>query len=118
MPDDGTVGSAWLHKQLCNADRERGLIVCVQFYICSRMAWYDLAVCECVATVAKVLILKVCSQLIKPAEIVGLRIRAPANALSTASNWTFNFMVVMVTGPSFENISWGTYIGKVELPKL
>ncbi|KAI9000876.1 general substrate transporter [Trametes punicea] len=45
-----------------------------------------------------------------PAEIVGLRIRAPANAFSTASNWTFNFMVVMVTGPSFNNISWGTYI--------
>ncbi|KAH7920813.1 general substrate transporter [Leucogyrophana mollusca] len=45
-----------------------------------------------------------------PAEIVGLRIRAPANALSTASNWIFNFMVVMVTGPSFNNISWGTYI--------
>lgn len=45
-----------------------------------------------------------------PAEIVGLRIRAPANAFSTASNWIFNFMVVMVTGPSFNNISWGTYI--------
>ncbi|OJA17016.1 hypothetical protein AZE42_00550 [Rhizopogon vesiculosus] len=45
-----------------------------------------------------------------PAEIVGLEIRAPANALSTASNWIFNFMVVMVTGPSFNNISWGTYI--------
>jgi len=45
-----------------------------------------------------------------PAEIVGLNIRAPANALSTASNWIFNFMVVMVTGPSFANISWGTYI--------
>ncbi|KAI0771581.1 general substrate transporter [Trametes elegans] len=45
-----------------------------------------------------------------PAEIVGLRIRAPANAFSTASNWTFNFMVVMVTGPSFNNIGWGTYI--------
>ncbi|KIJ68894.1 hypothetical protein HYDPIDRAFT_80555 [Hydnomerulius pinastri MD-312] len=44
------------------------------------------------------------------AEIVGLRIRAPANALSTASNWTFNFVVVMITGPSFNNISWGTYI--------
>lgn len=45
-----------------------------------------------------------------PAEIVGLRIRASANAMSTASNWIFNFMVVMVTGPSFNNISWGTYI--------
>ncbi|KAF9055072.1 general substrate transporter [Hymenopellis radicata] len=45
-----------------------------------------------------------------PAEIVGLRMRGPANALSTASNWIFNFLVVMITGPSFENINWGTYI--------
>ncbi|KAG7087306.1 hypothetical protein E1B28_013284 [Marasmius oreades] len=45
-----------------------------------------------------------------PAEIVGLRMRGPANALSTASNWTFNFMVVMITGPAFENIDYGTYI--------
>ncbi|KAH9939894.1 general substrate transporter [Amylocystis lapponica] len=45
-----------------------------------------------------------------PAEIVGLRIRAPANAFSTASNWIFNFMVVMVTGPAFNSIGWGTYI--------
>ncbi|KAH9928050.1 general substrate transporter [Amylocystis lapponica] len=45
-----------------------------------------------------------------PAEIVGLQIRAPANAFSTASNWIFNFMVVMVTGPAFNNISWRTYI--------
>ncbi|KAI0033759.1 general substrate transporter [Vararia minispora EC-137] len=44
------------------------------------------------------------------AEIVGINIRAPANALSTASNWIFNFVVVMVTGPSFQNINWGTYI--------
>lgn len=29
-----------------------------------------------------------------------------------ASNWIFNFVVVMVTGPSFNNISWGTYIGR------
>lgn len=28
-----------------------------------------------------------------PAEITPLRIRAPANALSTSSNWIFNFMV-------------------------
>lgn len=31
-----------------------------------------------------------------PAEIVPLRIRAPANALATSANWAFNFMVVMV----------------------
>ncbi|KAI0736145.1 general substrate transporter [Fomitopsis betulina] len=45
-----------------------------------------------------------------PAEIVGLRIRAPANAFSTASNWIFNFVVVMITGPAFNNIGWKTYV--------
>jgi hypothetical protein len=44
-----------------------------------------------------------------PAEVTPLRIRAPANALSTASNWLWNFFVVMVTGPMFQNIGWGTY---------
>ncbi|KAK6902816.1 sugar transporter [Kwoniella mangroviensis CBS 10435] len=44
-----------------------------------------------------------------PAEVTPLRIRAPANALSTASNWIFNFMVVMATAPMFANIGWGTY---------
>jgi hypothetical protein len=44
-----------------------------------------------------------------PAEVTPLRIRAPANALSTASNWLFNFFVVMATGPMFETIGWGTY---------
>ncbi|WVQ84416.1 hypothetical protein IAT38_006568 [Cryptococcus sp. DSM 104549] len=44
-----------------------------------------------------------------PAEVTPLRIRAQSNALSTASNWAFNFMVVMSTGPMFANIRWGTY---------
>ncbi|WOO81318.1 Sugar transporter STL1 [Vanrija pseudolonga] len=44
-----------------------------------------------------------------PAELTGLRIRAPANALSTATNWLFNFYVVMATGPMFAGIRWGTY---------
>lgn len=52
---------------------------------------------------------------LQPAEIVGLRIRAPANAFSTASNWIFNFVVVMVTSPSFNNIGWRTYIGTIAL---
>lgn len=45
-----------------------------------------------------------------PAEIVPLRIRAPANALSTSANWIFNFMVVMITPVAFENIGYQTYI--------
>ena len=45
-----------------------------------------------------------------PAEIVPLRIRAPANALSTSANWAFNFLVVMITPVSFDSIGYKTYI--------
>ncbi|KAH9909495.1 sugar transporter family protein [Xylariomycetidae sp. FL2044] len=45
-----------------------------------------------------------------PAEIVPLRIRAPANALSTSANWIFNFLVVMITPIAFNNIKYQTYI--------
>ncbi|KAF7561967.1 hypothetical protein G7046_g2188 [Stylonectria norvegica] len=45
-----------------------------------------------------------------PAEITPLRTRAPANALSTSSNWIFNFMVVMITPVAFNNIGYQTYI--------
>lgn len=47
---------------------------------------------------------------ILPAEIVPLSTRGPVNALSTSSNWIFNFMVVMVTPIAFNNIKWRTYI--------
>lgn len=64
-----------------------------------------------------------------PAEIVPLRIRAPANAVSTSGNWIWNFMVivfgtglliapianvltqvVMITPVSFSSIGYKTYI--------
>ncbi|KAM5343043.1 hypothetical protein ACJ41O_014009 [Fusarium nematophilum] len=44
-----------------------------------------------------------------PAEITPLRIRAPANALSTSANWLFNWIVVMITPPAFKNIEAHTY---------
>ncbi|KAJ9656822.1 hypothetical protein H2198_004710 [Neophaeococcomyces mojaviensis] len=45
-----------------------------------------------------------------PAEIVPLKIRAPANAVSTTANWIWNFMVVMITPVAFESIGYQTYI--------
>ncbi|KKA27133.1 hypothetical protein TD95_000394 [Thielaviopsis punctulata] len=45
-----------------------------------------------------------------PAEIVPLRIRAPANGLSTSANWIWNFMVVMITPVSFNDIGHWTYL--------
>jgi sugar porter (SP) family MFS transporter len=45
-----------------------------------------------------------------PAEISPLRTRAKANAVSTCSNWLFNFTVVMITPVMVANIHWGTYL--------
>lgn len=43
-------------------------------------------------------------------EIVPLRIRGPANAISTSANWLANFIVVMISPPAFVNITWRTYL--------
>ncbi|KAL6705002.1 hypothetical protein ACN47E_007405 [Coniothyrium glycines] len=43
-------------------------------------------------------------------EIVPLRIRGPANGLSTSANWLLNFVVVFITPIAFQNISWRTWI--------
>ncbi|KAK5018839.1 sugar porter family MFS transporter [Cryomyces antarcticus] len=43
-------------------------------------------------------------------EIVPLRIRGPANALSTSANWLFNFVVVLIAPVAFNNIGYRTYI--------
>lgn len=45
-----------------------------------------------------------------PAEISPIKTRAKANALSTCSNWLFNFLIVMVTPIMIEKIKWGTYL--------
>ncbi|KAI5970745.1 hypothetical protein CANMA_000164 [Candida margitis] len=44
-----------------------------------------------------------------PPEISALQLRAPTAALSTASNWAFNFLVVMITPVCFKNIQYYTY---------
>ncbi|KAJ5715494.1 Sugar transporter STL1 [Penicillium malachiteum] len=45
-----------------------------------------------------------------PAEISPIRTRAKANAVSTCSNWLFNFTVVMITPVMLSSIGWGTYL--------
>ncbi|KAK6585709.1 hypothetical protein PZA11_002436 [Diplocarpon coronariae] len=45
-----------------------------------------------------------------PAEINPLRTRAKANAVSTITNWTFNFLIVMVVPVMIDKIKWGTYL--------
>lgn len=45
-----------------------------------------------------------------PPEISSLEVRAPTTAVSTACNWSFNFMVVMITPVSFNNIAHHTYL--------
>ncbi|KAF2727608.1 hypothetical protein EJ04DRAFT_581922 [Polyplosphaeria fusca] len=43
-------------------------------------------------------------------EVVPLRIRGPANALSTSANWLINFLVVFITPIAFHSIGYKTYI--------
>lgn len=45
-----------------------------------------------------------------PAEINPLKTRAKANAVSTCSNWIWNFTIVMATPPMIQNIRFGTYV--------
>lgn len=45
-----------------------------------------------------------------PAEINPLKTRAKANAISTVSNWMWNFFIVMITPVLIDKISWGTYL--------
>ncbi|PGH30517.1 hypothetical protein GX50_06697 [[Emmonsia] crescens] len=45
-----------------------------------------------------------------PAEISPIKTRAKANALSTCSNWLFNFVIVMVVPVMLDGIGWGTYL--------
>lgn len=45
-----------------------------------------------------------------PAEINPLKTRAKANAVSTCSNWLWNFTIVMVTPVMIANIGWKTYL--------
>lgn len=45
-----------------------------------------------------------------PAEISPIKTCAKANALSTCTNWLFNFLIFMVTPVIISNIGWGTYL--------
>jgi hypothetical protein len=45
-----------------------------------------------------------------PAEINPVKTRGKANAVSTCTNWLFNFLVVMITPIMIDHIKWGTYL--------
>jgi hypothetical protein len=45
-----------------------------------------------------------------PAEVNPVKTRGKANAVSTCTNWLFNFLVVMITPIMIDHIKWGTYL--------
>lgn len=45
-----------------------------------------------------------------PAEVNPVKTRGKANAVSTCTNWLFNFLIVMVTPIMIAEIGWGTYL--------
>ncbi|EON96387.1 putative sugar transporter stl1 protein [Phaeoacremonium minimum UCRPA7] len=45
-----------------------------------------------------------------PAEVNPIRTRAKANAVSTCTNWLFNFLIVEVVPIMVDRLGWGTYL--------
>jgi len=45
-----------------------------------------------------------------PAELSPLKTRTRANAISTSTNWIFNFLIVQVTPTMIASIGWKTYL--------
>ena len=45
-----------------------------------------------------------------PSELLPLRLRQRGSAISTASNWIMNFLIVLITPPAIQNIGYRTYI--------
>ncbi|KAJ3523926.1 hypothetical protein NM208_g12261 [Fusarium decemcellulare] len=45
-----------------------------------------------------------------PAEVNPLKTRGKANAVSTCTNWLFNFLIVMVVPDMIKSLGWGTYL--------
>ena len=45
-----------------------------------------------------------------PSELLPLRLRQRGSAISTASNWIMNFLIVLITPPAIQNIQYRTYI--------
>ncbi|KAF8539588.1 general substrate transporter [Trichophaea hybrida] len=45
-----------------------------------------------------------------PAELSPLKTRTRANALSTSTNWIFNFLIVQITPTMIASIGWKTYL--------
>ena len=45
-----------------------------------------------------------------PSELLPLRLRQRGSAISTASNWIMNFLIVLITPPAIQNIKYRTYI--------
>jgi hypothetical protein len=92
---------------MTDVDTEKALYL--QHVFCSWMA-RNVSICNMISARLTRLTYWIRRTWLYPAEIVPLRIRAPANALSTSANWAFNFMVVMITPVAFQNIGYQTYI--------
>ncbi|KAL1583804.1 hypothetical protein WHR41_07149 [Cladosporium halotolerans] len=90
--------------------------MCISMVILSAMLWLNTTAGDIVSTV---FIFAYCTFFaigwqgmawLYQVEIVPLRIRGPANAMSTAANWLVNYAIVQVAPVAFHNIGYRTYI--------
>lgn len=99
---------------------------CLQFHLRNWVVRNDLAICEsnsCDKYGRKQMVYTACGNswfthqgsskcIIHGKDRMAHRTPVNRHGLNQASNWVWNFFVVMITGPSFANIGWRTYIGQ------
>jgi hypothetical protein len=86
----------------------RGVIVCSYLFVC-RFVHAPCLICWFVLIVPSFAITMGPVSWTYPAEIFPMRVRAKAIALSTASNWLFNFGLAWAVPPSLSTIAYKTY---------
>ncbi|KDQ08044.1 hypothetical protein BOTBODRAFT_180190 [Botryobasidium botryosum FD-172 SS1] len=90
-----------------------GIIVCSYLFVCSfavTMGEFYNAILESNSGTNAMFVIQ--AQYVSwtyPSEIFPMRVRAKAVALSTASNWTFNFALAWAVPPALDTISFNTY---------
>jgi len=86
----------------------KGVIVCSYLFVC-RFAHPLCLICSFVFIIPSFAITMGPVSWTYPAEIFPMRVRAKAIALSTASNWLFNFGLAWAVPPSLSTIAYKTY---------
>jgi Sugar (and other) transporter len=99
-------GRAWVIQGHNNI--AKSVIVCLYLFVCRFVHPASRACCSVLMLPSYAITMGPVSWTY-PAEIFPMRVRAKAIALSTASNWLFNFSLAWAVPPSLSHIAYKTY---------